>query len=115
MNGTTSRSVRKYEPIKALVPPVVDSSIWQDSGFEHVAREDIFYARMLSLAYQLHVKVTVLECGDLEQARRVVTMADALFEQVGDSAKQRVYIWDDCFAVNGNDGGARAVIIESLP
>lgn len=114
MNGITSRSVRKYEPIKALVPPAVDYSVWQDSGLKHVAREDIFYTRLLSLAYQLHVKVTVLECGDLEQAKRVVAMAHAQFEQVGDSAKQRVYIWDDCYAVNDNDGGARAVVIERL-
>jgi methylase of polypeptide subunit release factors len=115
INGTTSRSVRRYEPIKALVPPVVDSSIWQDLGLENVAREDIFYARLLSFVDQLHVKVTVLECGDLEQAQRVVTMARALFEKVGDIAKQRVYIWDDCYTVNDNDGGARAVIIERLP
>ncbi|QGA21902.1 hypothetical protein EYB26_009616 [Talaromyces marneffei] len=115
INGTTTRSVRRYEPIKALVPPVVDSSIWQDSGFEYVAREDIFYAVLLSLVDQLCVKVTVLECGDLEQAQRVVTMARALFEKVGDIAKQRVYIWDDCYTVNDDDGGARAVIIERLP
>lgn len=112
MNGTTSRSVRKYEPIKALVPPVVDCSVWQESGLEHVAREDVFYARLLSLANQLHVKITILECGDLEQARRVVTMTHTLFKQVGDSAKQRVYIWDDCYTINDKDGGARAVIIE---
>lgn len=111
MNGTTSRSVRKYEPIRALVPPIFDCSSWQDSGLEHVAREDIFYARLLSLANQLHVKVTVLECGDLEQARRVVTMSHTLFKQVGD-AKQRVYIWDDGNSIDDNDGGARAVIIE---
>lgn len=112
MNGTTSRSVRRYEPIRALVPPVVDSSIWQDLGLEHVAREDSFYAMLLSLANQLHVKVTVLECGDLEQARRVATMSHTLSKQVGDSAKQRVYIWNDCNATEDNDGGARAVIIE---
>ncbi|KAI7970118.1 hypothetical protein EIK77_001508 [Talaromyces pinophilus] len=114
VNGMTSRSVRKYEPIKALVPPVIDSSIWQDWGLEHVAREDIFYTTLLSLAYRLHIKVTVLECGDLEQARRVVAMAHALFEQVADSSKQRVYIWNDCYAVNDTDGGARAVVIERL-
>ena len=114
MNGTTSRSVRKYEPIKALVPPAIDSSNWQDLGLEHVAREDIFYARLLSLANQLHVKVTVLECGDLDQARRVESMAHALSEQAGNSAKLRVYIWNDCYTVNDNDGGARAVILERL-
>lgn len=110
VNGTTSRSVRKYEPIKALVPPVIDSSMRQDLGLEHVAREDTFYARLLSLACQLHAKVVVLECGDLEQARRVVAMTHAVFEQFGDSVNRHVYIWDDCD--EDNDGGARAVIIE---
>ncbi|EED12555.1 n6-DNA-methyltransferase, putative [Talaromyces stipitatus ATCC 10500] len=113
-NGTTSRSVRKYEPVRALVPPIVHSPFWKELGFEHVAREDIFYVRLLSLIHQLHVKITVLECGDLEQARRIMTMAEVLSEKVGANGRQCVYIWNDGCAVNDNDGGARAVIIESL-
>lgn len=106
INGTTSRSVRRYEPIEALVPPIVDPSFWQDIGLRDVAREDVFYARLLSLVRQLDVKLAVLECGDLEQARRVVAMANC------DGNKECVYIWDDYPTSSDPDSGARAVILE---
>jgi methylase of polypeptide subunit release factors len=111
VNGTTSRSVRRYEPVEALVPPVVDPSIWQAIGLESIAREDIFYAKLLSLVRQLDVKIAVLECGDLQQAQRVVDMAHDL-PIAGDEKKEYAYIWDDCYTTTDQDNGARAVIIE---
>lgn len=112
VNGTTSRSVRRYEPIEALIPPLVATSIWNDLGVGHTAREDIFYAKLLSLAYQLDVKIAIFECGDLEQAQRVVAMVPEIFGTVGAKKEENVYIWDDCYTTGDNDGGARAVILE---
>ncbi|OKL56919.1 hypothetical protein UA08_07872 [Talaromyces atroroseus] len=112
VNGTTSRSVRRFEPVGALVPPVVDPSIWQALGLETIVPEDIFYAKLLSLARQLDVKLAVLECGDLQQAQRVVDMAHELPGIAGDEKEEYAYIWDDCYTTTDQDSGARAVILE---
>lgn len=68
-NGTTARSVRLFEPRLALVP---DSSL--DLGGERGRTEDVFYCHILSLSRRVRAKITVLECGDIKQARRVVDM-----------------------------------------
>lgn len=68
-NGTTARSVRLFEPKLALVPPIVKSG----SAGSH-RPEDIFYGHILGLSLKLRPRLTVLECGDLGQARRVVDM-----------------------------------------
>lgn len=72
-NGTTARSVRLFEPRIALVPPVS-----LDSGVEKGRSEDIFYRHILSLSRKARAKLTVLECGDIKQARRVVEMYNVM-------------------------------------
>jgi hypothetical protein len=65
---TTTRSVKRYEPRLALVPS--SSTPLQDS--EH---GDLFYPRLLTLASSLNTKVLLFEVADLQQARRVASMA----------------------------------------
>lgn len=67
-DGTTARSVRLFEPRLALVPSRTSLRNERDRP------EDVFYRHLLSLSFKLRPKVTVLECGDLAQARRVVDM-----------------------------------------
>ena len=89
-NGTTKRSVRLYEPKLALVPPPVttlsehpitpqerlerkDRSSLNLTSNENAARlrGDSFYPRIIGLAVRYHASLTVVECGDLNQALRV--------------------------------------------
>ncbi|KAJ5921548.1 hypothetical protein N7466_009874 [Penicillium verhagenii] len=109
-NGTTSRSVRRFEPQLALVPNTPQSEIPEGCN-----AEDVFYHRILSLSLQSQAKITVLECGDTMQACRVVAMHQAM------SAKQAgqfiTEVWpnsDQDFAANGfhPQDGSRCVIIQ---
>lgn len=85
-NGTTERSVRLFEPRLALVPPIVKS------GRDICDRsEDIFYGEILALSLKLRPRLTVLECGDLEQARRVVDMHNELKEHHTDDTSAEVW------------------------
>lgn len=107
-DGTTARSVRLFEPRLALVPPNSSSS----TGCENT--EDIFYHRILSLSIKLRPRITVLECGDLMQARRVVELHDKLSSDVSEDTSAR--IWPSTereFAKTGfhPHDGSRCVII----
>lgn len=105
-NGTTARSVRLFEPRLALVPPLS-----LDSGSENGNPEDIFYHHLLSLSRKARAKITVLECGDIEQARRVVDMCNAMA-----SDGFRAEVWPssesdlDYYGFHSQDG-SRCVII----
>lgn len=74
-DGTTARSVRRFEPRLALVPPDSTSSSFSAGRGRP---EDIFYHRILTLSIKLRPRITVLECGDLMQARRVVALHEQL-------------------------------------
>ncbi|KKZ66030.1 hypothetical protein EMCG_08201 [[Emmonsia] crescens] len=100
-NGTTARSVRKYEPKLALVPPpvvtgtdtagtaVTDTSTPTSKRqvgeiHETVAaarREDMFYPHILSMGLSRvdAADLVVLECGDKGQAGRVAEMARRVY------------------------------------
>ncbi|KAL1893410.1 hypothetical protein Cpir12675_004148 [Ceratocystis pirilliformis] len=67
-NRGLSMSARKFEPKLALVP--------QDEvpRSEHCQHEDAFYERLLTVARALRSRVILLELGDAEQARRVLTL-----------------------------------------
>jgi methylase of polypeptide subunit release factors len=88
---TTTRSVKRYEPRLALVPPSSSSSSPSpsstpslnspssaslDSTQADTAQGDLFYPRLLTLASSLNTKVLLFEVADLEQARRVARMAE---------------------------------------
>jgi methylase of polypeptide subunit release factors len=84
---TTTRSVKRYEPRLALVPPYTSSSPSAspslnsstapsfDSAQADTNQGDLFYPRLLSIAAALSTKVLLFEVADLEQAKRVADMA----------------------------------------
>ncbi|KAJ5701553.1 hypothetical protein N7488_009101 [Penicillium malachiteum] len=114
-NGTTSRSVRRFEPRLALVPP--PSALPEECN-----PEDIFYHHILRLSLKSSAKVTVLECGDIMQARQVVKMHDNMTKslaQSGEEAKFNVRIWPETERECDENGfhlydGARCVIIRRM-
>ncbi|KAI5299411.1 hypothetical protein KEM56_003259, partial [Ascosphaera pollenicola] len=67
-DGTTARSVRLFEPKKALVPPL------QKTG-EGIEQADLFYWPIIEVSKSIAAHLTVLECGDPAQARRVARLA----------------------------------------
>lgn len=110
-NGTTARSVRRFEPKLALVPP------HSGSGVEDCMPEDIFYHRILTLAFKLKAKLTVLECGDSHQADRVVALHKRLAS--AESRQFSAQVWpsrEQDLAENGFHAtdGSRGVIIQAL-
>jgi len=85
---TTSRSVRRYEPRLALVPPSASQHTrlrTDDSG-------DIFYPRLITIADNIRAKIVLFEVADLQQARRVAKM---LVKHDGGPAWKGVEIWKD--------------------
>jgi hypothetical protein len=76
---TTTRSVKRYEPRLALVPPSSSSSPSPapspNSTQTDTTQGDLFYPRLLTLASSLNTKVLLFEVADLEQAKRVARMA----------------------------------------
>ncbi|KAJ6109786.1 hypothetical protein N7486_002021 [Penicillium sp. IBT 16267x] len=112
-NGTTSRSVRRFEPRLALVPPNTPQSAMP----EGCNMEDVFYHRILSLSLQSQAKITVLECGDIMQARRVVAMYQAMATEQAKGFT--VEVWPNSeqdLAANGfhPHDGSRCVIIQRV-
>lgn len=108
-NGTTARSVRRFEPQLALVPPL--------RGDEDCRPEDIFYHRILTLALKLKAKITVLECGDILQANRVIDLHQRLASV--ESGQFSAQVWPRHkrdLAQNGFHvtDGSRGVIIQRL-
>ncbi|KAG9929466.1 modification methylase HemK, partial [Aureobasidium melanogenum] len=69
-NDTTQRSVKRYEPRLALVPPPQNNS-----SSSKVDQGDIFYPRLLQIAQQVGAKIVLFEVADSEQAQRVALMA----------------------------------------
>ncbi|KAJ5658046.1 uncharacterized protein N7484_001695 [Penicillium longicatenatum] len=112
-NGTTSRSVRRFEPRLALVPP----SIPQSAMPEDCNMEDIFYHRILTLSLQSQAKLTVLECGDIMQAHRVVAMYQTMTTEQAKGFTMEVWpSSEQDLAANGfhPHDGSRCVIIQRV-
>lgn len=112
MDGTTARSVYKYEPMMALVPPLpLATPPVYSNGNRHaeLLDGDTFYPKLLNLSKRLRANITVLECGDRLQANRVLSMAQRVMK---DMANAVVEIWpggdEHC-----NSDGTRAVVIRN--
>lgn len=117
--GPTSRSVRNWEPRKALVPPISLETV-------DCYPEDRFYLRILRLNRDaLQSKLLLLEVSDSAQAHRVLGLAkslsrkgDFVFEfwcdNLNDSARKRVHIESDTsYRMDGikrGTGDIRAVV-----
>lgn len=83
--GHIGYSVRKYEPSLALIP---GDDIPVPAQWEH---EDVFYARLLDIAWRFKSRVILLEVGDESQALRVISR----LYQHKLSAKSHVQVWRD--------------------
>lgn len=89
--GSTSKSVRKYEPRLALVPP--DTCFYHS---RHLDQADQFYAALLRIAFATDAKLLVMEVGDAEQAKRVRELARKRMERRQKYAgKGLIEIWKD--------------------
>lgn len=109
-NGTTSRSVRLFEPRLALVPPKS-----HHTPLEEFKPEDIFYYHILQQSLRLKAKITVLECGDIRQAQRVVDMHHSLASECAGDFEADIWpITEQDLAANGFHprDGSRGVIIQ---
>ncbi|KAE8145541.1 S-adenosyl-L-methionine-dependent methyltransferase [Aspergillus avenaceus] len=98
-DGTTSRSVRIFEPKLALVPTIASSGI----SINLDRQEDIFYYHIISLSFEASAKLVVLECGDRLQAERVRNISRTLAHRYGSGALS-IDIWacsSDPFAHGG--------------
>lgn len=112
--GQVGYSVRKYEPVLALVP---GDDVPVPVDWNH---EDVFYARLLEIACHLKPRAILLEIGDKEQARRVISR----FLQHNLSIDSEVQVWrdwpdlapagdKDCLLeVPVQDGSSRAIPIQ---
>ncbi|KAF6841627.1 HemK family methyltransferase [Colletotrichum plurivorum] len=67
--GQMGFSVRKYEPVLALVPGK------ELPAYEGCDSADVFHARLLDVAARLRPRVLLFEVGDREQALRVAGLA----------------------------------------
>ncbi|KAM3514972.1 hypothetical protein MY11210_001450 [Beauveria gryllotalpidicola] len=92
--GQLGHSVRKFEPALALVPGahLKPPPEWQSS--------DVFYARLLDVAYHVKPKLLLLEIGDEPQALRVVR--NYLTHRLANLSS--VEIWRDTPDVQENSG-----------
>ena len=105
-DGTTTRSVRRYEPSDALVPGM-EAKPESESG-------DAYYPYLLDLANHVKAKVVVVEVGDIKQAKRIAELIRTNFSG-RKSMEDAVEIWkdwesDESAASREEDVSARAVV-----
>ncbi|KAI0599171.1 HemK family methyltransferase [Biscogniauxia sp. FL1348] len=100
----TARSVRNFEPRRALVPSGDDAARYRYGG---CAPEDVFYARLLEVAAVLRPSIAAFEVGDLDQAVRVVRMAARRPERWDD-----IEIWRDWPDLRPAEGEAGVVRVD---
>ena len=89
--GQMGHSVRKFEPALALVP---GAHLEPPPGWQSA---DVFYARLLDVAYRVKPKLLLLESGDEPQARRVVE--NYLTHQL--ASHSNIELWRDTPDVQG--------------
>lgn len=92
-----------------------------------IAQQDSFYPRLLGISAQIGARLTVLECGDAEQAERIVELVQkekgkrSLIDGEG-ALKAEIWKCDEFghedadrsdYGCGGDDddGGARAVAV----
>ncbi|PWY80552.1 hypothetical protein BO70DRAFT_362503 [Aspergillus heteromorphus CBS 117.55] len=110
-DGTTTRSVRMYEPKLALVPPVnhVPLAVALDR------QEDIFYYHIISLSFGLKAGLVVLECGDRLQGRRVAALCTTLAHEHSQSDSLHVSVWPSGNDESANGSGSGSAHVDAEP
>lgn len=92
--GTTTRSVRNFEPKLALVPePSRTGDLSHEERRSPTNDGDAFYQPLLYIAQKVEASIVILETGDHHQALRVHRMAKAMHRQNVPPAM--IEIWDD--------------------
>ncbi|KAJ0413997.1 S-adenosyl-L-methionine-dependent methyltransferase [Aspergillus carlsbadensis] len=105
-NGTTSRSVRMFEPKPALVPP----EYYYSGPMLHVDDfqiEDLFYHHIVAIVASSRARLAVLECGNRLQAMRVASSCREILQGRGEIARAVIDVW----SVTGIDTHPCAVLI----
>lgn len=100
--GKTEPSVRMYEPIEALVPPVLDPQSLRSSS---AAQGDMFYMPLMRVAQAVNAQLFLAEVGDSAQAARVceLLLPNIMPPTHGpEQARGRLETWKD-------DGSVRTV------
>ncbi|KAL9088260.1 MAG: hypothetical protein Q9159_003172 [Coniocarpon cinnabarinum] len=89
-SSRTERSVRCFEPRRALLPPPSFSNgLLRDSR-----PEDLFYDKLVSAMKKVQAQAALLEIGSMDQAQRVArSIASDI--QSHDAKKHRVETWRD--------------------
>ncbi|KAL2830624.1 S-adenosyl-L-methionine-dependent methyltransferase [Aspergillus pseudoustus] len=105
-NGTTSRSVRMFEPKLALVPP--EESSTPLLGERNFQIEDLFYYHIAAIIAKCMVRLTVLECGSRLQAMRVATLCRNILQKRSETSGATISVW----SVTGVDTHPYAVLIQ---
>lgn len=97
---STARSVRAWEPKRALVPPLfqppTSTNHEQEPEYENdYTIGDAFYPRLVDIAHRVDAQVVLLEVADMAQAQRVAVLA------IQTKAWGRCEIWRDWPAGRG--------------
>ncbi|KAL4801742.1 hypothetical protein BDV18DRAFT_73152 [Aspergillus unguis] len=106
-DGTTSRSVRTFEPRLALVPP--DTRHSPTVNNKHVQHEDTFYYHIAFLVLNMRVKLAVLECGSRSQALRVASLCRDILRLHAQVEQMQVRV--DIWSASEFSAGPSAVLI----
>ncbi|KAL3483585.1 S-adenosyl-L-methionine-dependent methyltransferase [Aspergillus germanicus] len=104
-SGTTSRSVRMFEPKLALVPPESYSGLMLH--VDDFPVEDLFYHHIAAIVAISRARLTVLECGNRLQAMRVASLYKKVLQERGEISRVVVDVW----SVTGVDTHPCAVLI----
>jgi HemK-like putative methylase len=92
--GITTRSVRNFEPKRALVPETSRmGDLSHEEGRSPTHDGDAFYQPLLDIAEKVEASIVVLETGDHHQALRVHRMAQAMHRQ--NVSPAMIEVWDD--------------------
>jgi HemK-like putative methylase len=111
--GTTTRSVRKFEPKLALVPEIKETAESPHEDRRIMEHNDAFYQPLLEIANKAKASIVILETGDDRQALRVHHMATSMYKN--HIPPGTVGVWDndasDLDIANPARRGARSVVI----
>ncbi|KAL4899285.1 hypothetical protein BDW74DRAFT_163842 [Aspergillus multicolor] len=107
-DGTTSRSVRTFEPKLALVPP--EHTRVSTVGSSQVRHEDTFYCHIARLVSTFQAKLTILECGSRSQGLRVAALCKYIIGRRGTLSGQ---VLIDVWSATDSHTGPTAVIIHN--
>ncbi|KAK5052078.1 hypothetical protein LTR84_002882 [Exophiala bonariae] len=86
-SGVVEKSVRRYEPRLALIPPDDAQAADQPN------QPDLFYRLLLSIAGKLHASILIMEVGDTAQASRVLRLASK--KLASDDTQPQIESWRD--------------------